>query len=204
MSGFERTQADLETTGGENRSETTAQKIDFAKTLSREQGIMQKLRGKARDLVGGFMVLTAVTLGEGALQQASAAALDVGKGESVEEFEDREAAEERAVAFLEKLIKASAGDDITNPAQKRLMAQRAAWVMIQGFAAQEKNIKEGKPKSTEVHITFRDICDALGVLNGASGEFIQRHYKSDIGEAQRQMATNPGLHTLMEKSAQCK
>lgn len=188
-------------------------RIDVSRAVEREQGIMQKLRGKARELVGGFMVLTAVTLGEGVVRRASALeGLNVEKGESVEEFENREASEERAVAFLGELMRARAREDITNPAQQRLMAERVARVMIQSFAGREKNLGKNLPPGAPVDVSFKDVCEALNTLNSASGEFADRTLGNkdgkvdggDIAALQKASATNAGIKTFVEMSAQCR
>lgn len=189
-------------------------RIVLSRVLEREQGIMQKLRGKARELVGGFVVLTAVTLGGGSVQRASALeGLNVEKGESVEEFENREASEERAIVFLGQLMRAGAGEDIINPAQQRLMTERVARVMIRaGFAAQEKRLKENLPRDAPVDVFFQDVCDALHTLNAASGEFADRTLGNkdgkvdggDISALQKASATNAGLKAFVEMSAQCR
>ena len=184
--------------------EKTERRLTSDRAMSREKSWSEQLRGKARAICGGFMVMTAITMGEGTAQ-AKALSLDVDHGESVEEFEAREDSQERAVAFLGKLIQAHAPTNRPlSEAQKEILTNRAARVMIQGFAAQEKRVKENLPPGSAVDINFKDTCDALDVLNGASDEFAQRHYKGNIGEAQKQMATNPGLHTFMEMSAQCR
>ena len=188
-------------------------KFNPERAIDDERGVFEKLRGKAKDVAKVMLLMSALSFAPGMVREASAGQ-SFEEGATVEEVENEQAAEERAINFLERLSHARAPERITHEGQKELMAERAAKVMIQAFAAQEKvlasggSLKEGMKAG--VSVTSEDVQKVLEQLNKATGEYADRYLgdkdgkvEAEEGNALRKMSTeNPGFKALMEMMGQ--
>ncbi|MEK7187608.1 MAG: hypothetical protein AAB691_02020 [Patescibacteria group bacterium] len=207
MNKFERAEE-----GGSPTQEAVERRLPREAALQHEEGVMDRFRGRAKTFARAMIIMSAISFGAMAREASAGEGLRVDQGESVEEFEDREAAEERAVAFLDTLRGAKAPDRITHPGQKRLMAEEDGRTKIQIFAAQEKNGGRPVGEGETVKVSFQELCGTLDVLNQASGEFADRYLGnkdgkvdgSDVTEMQKASVTNPGFKALVELTAQCR
>jgi hypothetical protein len=188
-------------------------KFNAGRAPEDERGVFERLRGRAKDVAKVMVLMSTLSFAPGMVKESSAEQR-FDQGATVEEVENEQAAEERAINFLERLSHARAPERITHEGQKELMAERAAKVMIQGFAAQEKILASGgslkEDMKAGVFVTPEDIKRALEQLNKATGEYADRYLgdkdgkvEAEEGNALRKMFTeNPGFKALMEMMGQ--
>lgn len=178
-----------------------------------ERSIFERLRGKAKEVAGVMLLMTALSLGPGLVRE-SLAEQSFKKEATMEKTSNEQAAKERAVNYLERLSRVKSPENV-NEAQGKIMADRAARVIINSFAAQEKVLATGGSEDDikkGVLVTPQDIQNTLNQLNSAINDYADRYLgnkdgKSDEEEMKafkKKSSENPGFKTLVEMNKQYK
>lgn len=168
---------------------------------NQEKSVLDKLRGKAKQIGGVLVLVSALTIGSMAMKkEVYAEQKESGiKAEQVEKTP-----EQRAINFLEKLYNLPDNPRANSPQHNEILKEQAARDMIRDYALQKKM---GFPSGDiSGRVSPLDIRDALKDINDASGLFADKQFgnqdgKPDIEEIQKmQEATKDktGLRTFFK------
>lgn len=172
--------------------------IEFLKTaLSKEAGIFEKFRGKAKEIAGVLMFVTSLSFAPSFTKEAYGEQKK--DNPKAGELEKEKSQEEKAVELFDKLCNLKDRPGALNDAHAKSLKGEEARTLIYLYAASRKGIISGR-------ITPKDIYEALQELNSVSGIYADRFLgnndgNTDIEEIEKlnkEIGSNAGISTFMQ------
>jgi len=165
--------------------------------IEKEKGLLERFRGKAKEIAGVLTLISALSFGEGLVEKAYAGQEE--GGARVESAEKEKTREEKAVDFLGRIYNLPDNPRAISPQHNEALKEQAARILIQKYALEKKGLTSGR-------VSPDDVRGALEELNGATGLFADKFFgnndgKIDIEEMQKlneSIKNSAGMRALME------
>lgn len=184
--------------GGMEKGTAEMDETEFSKaTLSKEAGILEKFRGKAKEIAGVLMFISSLSFAPGLAKEAYGEQKK--DNPKAGELEKEKSQEEKAIEFFDKLCNLKDHSEALNDAHAKALKEEEARVLIYLYAASRKGIVSGR-------ISPKDIHDALEELNGVSGLYADKFLGNkdgnvDIDEIEKlnkEIGNKIGISTLLQ------